>query len=316
MGTAMEKCKRDIESLINTYQSSSPFNVCPPSVFTLLRDLKIDMINHSNLCRIEGCSSTFRSVVLFFDYVIERCPVTDIATNTSVTIDQITCASPRQTNATTSTPNASQPNPALLPSPTSTSQLHAPTASTSAVTIGVVAAIIVVVLFGAFVFIRFRGRKRRPALTDNSFHVLGDSKQYMSGYSIGTGTTEQKSSGVNSLGVGDEDDLEMLMMWNLLPQQLVLQTKLAEGAFGDVWLATYLGENVAVKTLLKHRSSMKDVKVFIEEIKLMAKMADCPAIVQFVGVSFHRIIDIKLVTEFMGGGDLRSVLQASDDVSF
>ncbi|KAF0685633.1 hypothetical protein As57867_022445, partial [Aphanomyces stellatus] len=325
-------CKIGMDVLADAYQSDSTFTSCPPSVATYLRDFKIDLANHTGLCNIPGCWSMFESVVEFKALKDGDCLVKDIATNKVVPVDQIKCAiptlRPTVTPAPTQTgPSATQtstlPNPVFLPSSTSASaplSAHAP--SNSVVTIGVIAAVIVVVLLGALAFWRFRGRKRRQDLATTAphidFHVLEDPKQFPSQHTSGTGTTEHKSTGVMSSigGLSGDDDMELLTMWNLPPQDLELKKRLAEGAFGEVWLATYLGENVAVKTLLKHRSSLKDVKVFIEEIKLMAKMADCPAIVQFVGVSFHRIIDIKLVTEFMGGGDLRSVLQASDDVSF
>ncbi|CAK4506826.1 unnamed protein product [Aphanomyces euteiches] len=124
----------------------------------------------------------------------------------------------------------------------------------------------------------------------------------------------------------------MLALWNIPPSEILLEERLAKGAFGEVWRATYMGEYVAVKTLLQHKSSRSDLETFIEEIKLMAKYKslvvcflmsfslycrmECPAIVQFIGVSYHRVIDLKLVVEFMGGGDLRSFLQATPVGSF
>ncbi|CAK4712217.1 unnamed protein product [Aphanomyces euteiches] len=87
-----------------------------------------------------------------------------------------------------------------------------------------------------------------------NFHVLGE-------------TTKQTTSVLTSR----DDALEMLALWNIPPSEIVLEERLAEGAFGEVWRATYRGENVAVKTLLKHKSSRSDLEIFIEEIKLMAK---------------------------------------------
>ncbi|KAF0684705.1 hypothetical protein As57867_023261, partial [Aphanomyces stellatus] len=300
-----------MESLVNMFQSISTFSGCPPSVYTLLLESKVDASNHTNLCNTQGCWFAFLSVAGLMDNF--KCTITDTATKTIVPIDQVNCTFrlwPSSAVMQSTAPLPSSPSSSSQ-SPVSASEPQ-PAESNLALVIGVAAAV-VVILVGAFVFWRVRGRQsRHNDMPNDTFHTLQDPKQ-MSAHHHKHSTETSETLAEWS---GSDDDMEMLAMWNLPSQQLVLQTKLAEGAFGDVWLATYLGENVAVKTLLKHRSSMKDVKVFIEEIKLMAKMADCPAIVQFVGVSFHRIIDIKLVTEFMGGGDLRSVLQASDDVSF
>ncbi|KAF0685632.1 hypothetical protein As57867_022444, partial [Aphanomyces stellatus] len=332
----MDVCKIGMDSIIDVFQNGSFYSDCPTSVFVMLRAFTFDSSNRTGICNIRGCWYTFPSVAKFIENMQGKCTITDIATKKIIPADDINCTNPApivwppsmtpfpvQSSPTTTLPigTVPLPNPTLLLPSTSTPK-PTPPASHSTVTIGVIAAVVVVVLLSALAFWRFRGRKRRQDLATTAphidFHVLEDPKQFPSQHTSGTGTTEHKSTGVMSSigGLSGDEDMELLTMWNLPPQDLELKKRLAEGAFGEVWLATYLGGNVAVKTLLKHRSSMKDVKVFIEEIKLMAKMADCPAIVQFVGVSFHRIIDIKLVTEFMGGGDLRSVLQASDDVSF
>ncbi|KAF0694468.1 hypothetical protein As57867_014612, partial [Aphanomyces stellatus] len=331
-----DPCKVGMDALVDAYQNESFYSDCPKKVFTLLRDFKIDTSNRSGICNTQGCWYAFPSVAKFIDNMHGSCTITDIATKKLVPADQINCTNPTPGSftpypmQTSLTPISGVPpfNPAYpLPSTVASPQAPPPPPPNTAVVIGAAAAVVVIIL-GAFVFWCSKRQSHDNSIArgqNNTFHMLEDPKQltlqYPTHSTTTTTSTEQMSTGMASMmpsmtWTGGGDDMEMLTMWNLPPQDLELKKRLAEGAFGEVWLATYLGGNVAVKTLLKHRSSMKDVKVFIEEIKLMAKMADCPAIVQFVGVSFHRIIDIKLVTEFMGGGDLRSVLQASDDVSF
>ncbi|OQR96579.1 protein kinase [Achlya hypogyna] len=80
---------------------------------------------------------------------------------------------------------------------------------------------------------------------------------------------------------------------------------LAAGAFGGVWRGTYDGVPVAIKR--NHSKQHETVRRFINEITLMAELRS-PYIVQLVGASWHRPIDIECVVEFMNGGDLRDYL--------
>ncbi|KAF0686750.1 Aste57867_21470 [Aphanomyces stellatus] len=89
---------------------------------------------------------------------------------------------------------------------------------------------------------------------------------------------------------------------------------LAEGTFGEVWVGKLGRKNIAIKKL-KSKTTMQDVQLFIWEIYLLSKM-QCPYIVRFVGVTWQdRPSGIVLLTEYMDGGDLRTVLNASQTKS-
>lgn len=83
---------------------------------------------------------------------------------------------------------------------------------------------------------------------------------------------------------------------------------ISHGGYGQVMSGWFNGQHVAVKMLLpENRKSMKYLNSFLEEVKLMS-MLEHPRIVQFVGVAWDSLSDMCLLTEFMEGGDLRSLL--------
>ncbi|OQR89799.1 protein kinase [Achlya hypogyna] len=99
-----------------------------------------------------------------------------------------------------------------------------------------------------------------------------------------------------------------------LSDLVVLAEKpLASGAFGEVWLGSYGGDKVAVKRL--KNQSPESVFQFIEEIKLLARM-ESDFIVQFVGASWRRPIDMECVVEYMDLGDLRNYLSKNSAEMF
>ncbi|ETI31525.1 TKL protein kinase [Phytophthora nicotianae P1569] len=92
-------------------------------------------------------------------------------------------------------------------------------------------------------------------------------------------------------------------------EKLRVQQLINRGGFGEVFLGTYRGRAVAVKRLLPDRSkNLREVEAFIVEIKIMLSM-DHPRIVGCLGVAWESWTDISAVTEYMEGGDLRTVLE-------
>ncbi|ETN09763.1 TKL protein kinase [Phytophthora nicotianae INRA-310] len=83
---------------------------------------------------------------------------------------------------------------------------------------------------------------------------------------------------------------------------------ISHGGYGQVMSGWFNGQHVAVKMLLpENRKSMKYLSSFLEEVKLMS-MLEHPRIVQFIGVAWDSLSDMCLLTEFMEGGDLRTLL--------
>lgn len=81
----------------------------------------------------------------------------------------------------------------------------------------------------------------------------------------------------------------------------------AAGMYGEVWLAAYGSDKVALKCLRETDASRELIGNFVEEIKLLSTLAH-PKVVRFVGVVWTKESDIAVLTEFMAGGDLRSYL--------
>lgn len=83
---------------------------------------------------------------------------------------------------------------------------------------------------------------------------------------------------------------------------------LGQGGFGEVCRGEYRNQPVAIKRLLPAtRKNMQHIENFLAEIKLMSAM-EHPHIVQFVGVAWDSLSDLMCLTDFMAGGDLRTML--------
>lgn len=83
---------------------------------------------------------------------------------------------------------------------------------------------------------------------------------------------------------------------------------ISRGGFGEVYMGTYNGETVAVKTLLPEtRKDMNEIVALFSEIKVMAKL-EHPCIVRFVGIAWDSLSSVRCVTEYLVGGDLRAML--------
>ncbi|RHY89261.1 hypothetical protein DYB37_009432 [Aphanomyces astaci] len=330
-------CRAGMDGLMKEFRDPKTYyNGCPDATLTMLDKFKVDMSVRNVECQNPGCWWAYLIVARFVTNDNINCPITDVSTNSIVPPGKVNCTAeeskppPGPTRPFDPTPLPASSTPSTGSSATdSTSPLLSPTSitsaplvavgvsSTSSVAIVVIVAIVVVGLLGLFIVWRLRVVNRdNPGydyfreLHHNDASKHGLVKQASSTARGGTASTDA------SMHVPDgEDDLDLLSLWRIPPAEIVMEHRLAEGAFGQVWRASYCGDAVAVKVLHKHKSAMADIRLFIDEIKLVAKM-DCNAIVQFVGVTYHRLVDLQLVTEFMAGGDLRTVLQESDDVSF
>ncbi|KAG6611918.1 TKL protein kinase [Phytophthora cinnamomi] len=87
-----------------------------------------------------------------------------------------------------------------------------------------------------------------------------------------------------------------------------IQELIARGGFGQVFLGSYNGETVAVKTLLPETAQdMTEINALFAETKVMAKL-EHPCIVRFVGIAWESLSTICCVTEYLVGGDLRALL--------
>ncbi|CAK4778410.1 unnamed protein product, partial [Aphanomyces euteiches] len=106
-------------------------------------------------------------------------------------------------------------------------------------------------------------------------------------------------------------DLGTLKMFRIPPTDISIVKPIAAGAYGQVGMAYYHDQVVAVKSLLAaKRTNMDQLVHFVNEIKLHSQI-ECDYIVQFIGASWNKPSDIVMVTEYMDKGDLRNFLQAT-----
>jgi serine/threonine-protein kinase TNNI3K len=126
---------------------------------------------------------------------------------------------------------------------------------------------------------------------------------YMTGLMTSLAGTQLVTSGSSAW-----DDEELLVV--RVPLELVIREDLiSTGAFGEVYKGKFHDQEVAIKTLLpSRRKDIDEIRAFQTEIKLMAAL-EHPRIVKFVGVAWESLADLCVVTEYMPGGDLTSLLE-------
>jgi serine/threonine protein kinase len=96
------------------------------------------------------------------------------------------------------------------------------------------------------------------------------------------------------------------------PKKLRLKSVIGRGNFGEVFLATWLGSPVAVKTMLPElQSKDKLVRRFVDEILLMARLTH-PNVVLFLGASIRKPA-LFLVLEYCSNGSLHHFLKHEAD---
>ncbi|KAL3672774.1 hypothetical protein V7S43_002065 [Phytophthora oleae] len=99
---------------------------------------------------------------------------------------------------------------------------------------------------------------------------------------------------------------------------LTFDKLIARGANGEVWRGTYGSQIVAIKQLLpEKRHDESNVMLFTNEVRL-ASALEHPNIVRFVGLSWNRVCDLCIVSEFMEQGDLSVLLNSKrkDELSW
>ncbi|RHY18597.1 hypothetical protein DYB25_001228 [Aphanomyces astaci] len=102
-------------------------------------------------------------------------------------------------------------------------------------------------------------------------------------------------------------NLYAISLYRIEEADVFIHRQLGSGAFADVMLGDYKGREVAVKRLLPGRATVREVQALVDEITLLAGFSS-PYIVEFVGATWDKPIDLACVLEFMDLGDLRHYL--------
>ncbi|RLN72080.1 hypothetical protein BBJ28_00022391 [Nothophytophthora sp. Chile5] len=181
---------------------------------------------------------------------------------------------------------------------------------TAAIAGGVVAALVVLLVIAAFLLRRRRSKQKQ--------NEMDETLAMMESAYAGPDTAYQKpakfendSSTHTTLEAQSSDrswDDDVIVAARIPRDKVIIQHLLSRGAFGEVYKGTYNGQDVAIKMLLPDtKRSIPHVNAFLAEVKLMAVM-DHPRIAKYVGVAWDSLTDLCSVTEFMAGGDLKTLL--------
>jgi len=115
--------------------------------------------------------------------------------------------------------------------------------------------------------------------TAHPFPIVENVGIFPSTNSSGTGGSTMPTSYMDqndsqtsySSNASSQLDIQGLGIWRIDPSDINMVKPLAKGACGEVWLAIYMKQNVAVKKLLNHKRNTKEIEKFIMEIQLVAK---------------------------------------------
>lgn len=152
----------------------------------------------------------------------------------------------------------------------------------------------------------FHRKSTQPSLGSAAYSEISKFAADMQG----TGGSGASSSNAASLQAahGHQRNLKPGIM--RIPVDEINYTRtIAKGAFGEVWLASYGMELVAVKKLLAVTAS--GVSDFVTELNLLATLSH-PRILSLVGGCWDdQFTDLQIVLEYMDSGDLLTVLRRS-----
>ncbi|KAG1689780.1 hypothetical protein DVH05_001985 [Phytophthora capsici] len=112
-------------------------------------------------------------------------------------------------------------------------------------------------------------------------------------------------SQVNGNRADSDNCFPELVKFRLDESEVLLTRKVSSGAFGVVWLGHYHGQPVAVKRMIDGED---EAVSFSREIETMSRLSH-PKIVRFIGCTWTNKKDLGGVSEYMDGGDVRTLLE-------
>ncbi|GLE06146.1 hypothetical protein PINS_up015357 [Pythium insidiosum] len=193
-------------------------------------------------------------------------------------------------------------------------------------TAGVIGGVVLgAALMGVIMFFVLRHRRRSQEAADCAKETTCTPSGTQASYSVAreTKTASSQSGTVTSSAVSSQESLmrdganglwddDAITAARIPLEKVSLGTLVNRGAFGEVYRGSYKGETVAIKRLVpERRKNLKQIDSFLAEVKLMISM-EHERIVRFIGVAWDSLTDLCVVTEFMEGGDLRTLLADFD----
>ncbi|WCJ39939.1 ACT-like protein tyrosine kinase family protein [Euphorbia peplus] len=101
-------------------------------------------------------------------------------------------------------------------------------------------------------------------------------------------------------------------VWEIDPQNLKFENKVASGSYGDLYKGSYCSQEVAIKVLKPERINTDLQKEFAQEVFIMRKVRH-KNVVQFIGAC-TKPPSLCIVTEFMSGGSVYDYLHKQKGV--
>ncbi|GLE05406.1 hypothetical protein PINS_up014419 [Pythium insidiosum] len=188
------------------------------------------------------------------------------------------------------------------------SELKGDGMSTGAV-IGIVLGVVAVLVLVVGVFVLHRRRQQQPHGAKHLHTGDGSTQDPTANGSHFSSLQDSRAQAHGGAGpVGDIRIDAGIQAVRVPLEKVQFGDLLSRGGFGEVYLGQYQGRPVAIKRLLpEKRKNPAQIQAFLAEVKFMSTM-EHERIVQFIGVAWDSLSDLCVLSEFMEGGDLRSVL--------
>ncbi|OWZ01383.1 TKL protein kinase, partial [Phytophthora megakarya] len=179
---------------------------------------------------------------------------------------------------------------------------------TAAIIGGVVAGIVALAI--VVLIIHRHLKKRKSYQMEENLAIMerftGSDTAYRRSSKIDHNSSSQSTLQVHTSNRAWDDDT--IVAARIPRDKVILEKLVSRGAYGEVYKGCYNGQPIAAKMLLADtRRSIPHVNAFMAEVKLMVVM-DHPHITKFIGVAWDSLTDLCSVTEFMDGGDLKTLL--------
>ncbi|KAF0683438.1 Aste57867_24563 [Aphanomyces stellatus] len=178
---------------------------------------------------------------------------------------------------------------------------------------GIAAGVVVIIVVSFFIF---RSCRRNKSATDgyvnqanfnhSTRNFNATSGRTKSGLNTGRGN-DMDTFRAAPVAVVDpsENYFPELMPFRIDHNEVLLTRAISRGAFGVVWLGHYHGQPVAIKRMIEGDDQGV---LFSKEIQTMGRLK-APNIVEFIGATWTSGVDLSAITEFMDGGDVRTLLE-------
>ncbi|KAF3787682.1 Serine/threonine-protein kinase [Nymphaea thermarum] len=100
--------------------------------------------------------------------------------------------------------------------------------------------------------------------------------------------------------------------WEIDPELLKFESKVASGSYGDLYKGSYRGQDVAIKVLKSEHVNAQMEREFAQEVFIMRKVRH-ENVVRFIGAC-TKPPSLCIVTEFMSGGSIYDFLHKRNGV--